>query len=273
MSKAFTIVATCHNHLRFLPGMMEMLEAQEFQDFELIIIDNASTDGSKEWLTSFKADYLTFQVVLNPENVGLCKAFNQGVKLGVGKYVIDLSPDDYFTSNKLKQNFEQLEKEKAHVLFSDCEIITTNQVIVHSSKYPFNYQGKESYFVNIVARHCLASCTGVYSREVFENLGGYDESLAYEDFDFMTRVSKKYDLVYDSMVLVKKNEVIKGWSAQFSKRSSPLHESTFRICQKLKEVCCIPDEKQALKKRIKAEQRTQLKLMNLGLVWRYMKLS
>ena len=250
-----------------------MLEQQEMLDFELIIIDNGSKDGSVKWLDSFTSDKFSFQVVLNKENVGLCKAFNQGVELGSGKYVIDLSPDDYFTSHKLKRNMELLEKERAHVLFSNCEIITESSSILHSEHYPFNYEGKGIYFTQVVARHCLSSASGVYSREAFEKLGGYDESLAYEDFDFMTRVSKDYDLVYDPEVLIKKDEVIKGWSAQFQKRTSDLHESTFRICQKLKDVCITPDEKESLKERVRSEMRTQLKLMNFGLCWRYLRFN
>lgn len=272
MLKAFTIVATCYNHLGFLPRMIEMLEAQEFLDFELVLLDNASTDGSKEWISSFETNAFSVTKILNDENLGLCKAFNLGVKVGDGKYVIDLSPDDFFTPDKLKRNYELLEKENAHVLFSDCEIITAKSTILHSKQYPFKYEGKQNYFCEIVARHCLASATGVYSREAFLELGGYDESLAYEDFDFMTRVSHKYDVVYDSKVLVHKDETIKGWSSQFSNRKSALHESTFRICEKLNEICSTPEEKKALNARVKAELRAQLKLVNFGLVWRYFSL-
>lgn len=272
MSKAFTIVATCFNHCLFLPKMVAMLEAQEFQDFELVLVDNNSTDGSREWISTFNSSVFPVIKILNEKNLGLCKAFNAGVKRGSGKYVIDLSPDDYFVPHKLNRNFALLEQEGAHLLFSDCEIHTPETIVLHSHQYPFLFSGKGNYFCDILARHCLASATGVYSRELFLELGGYDEELAYEDFDFMTRASKSYELVYDHEVLVHKNEVVKGWSADFSKRESPLHESTVKICEKLKRVCSTPDEKKALKSRVKSEVRAQLRLMNLNLVWRYCRL-
>ena len=75
-----------------------MLENQSLQDFEIIWIDNNSQDGSVKWLNENKN--LFSSLILNKENEGLCKAFNKGVALSKGKYLIDLSPDDVFVPQK-----------------------------------------------------------------------------------------------------------------------------------------------------------------------------
>lgn len=272
MSCAFSIIVTNYNHLDFLPEMIAMLDVQTFKDFELIIVDNNSSDGSKEWITQNKQSFS--HAILNDSNLGLCKAFNQAVALSKGKYLIDLAPDDLFIPDKLEQNFKLLESEKAHLLFSDCLIKEIEgKEYLHSVKYFFDYKGKGNYFADILERHCLISPTTVSSRFCYDKVGGYDESLAYEDFDFMTKASKQFDLVYDSKALVVKQEVKGSLSTQFKKRNSPMHYSTFEICKRLfYDVCKTQEEKQALKTRLKSEMRVQVKLLNFGLVVKYLKL-
>ena len=272
MSCSFSIIVTNYNHLGFLPKMIEMLEAQTFQDFEIIIIDNNSSDNSRNWIK--KQQHLFSHVILNRTNFGLCKAFNQGVKLSQGKYLIDLAPDDLFTPNKLEQNYKLLEAENAHLLFSDCIIKEVHgKEYLHSEKYNFNYHGKGNYFTDILERHCLISPTTVMSRHCYDNVGGYDESLAYEDFDFMTKASNQFDLVYDHEALVIKQEVKNSLSTDFRKRNSAMHLSTFTICKRLSHTSChTQQEKKVLRARLNSEMKAQVKLLNLVLVLKYLRL-
>lgn len=255
--------------------MLEMLEQQTFHDFELILIDNNSGDGTRVFLQNMKATSYPVQIVLNDQNLGICKAFNQGVKLSRGKYLIDLSPDDVFLPDKLQANFDLLEAQKAHLLFSGCEVIDTagRYLFNYQDRYEFKDDGKRNYFTSLLARHCLASPTSVYSRVVFDQLGGYDEELAYEDFDFLLRASYAVDMVYDVRVLVRKTQSNTQYSKQFSKRNSLMHHSTFRVCQKMLQLCETEHQKRALLQRIHGEARAQLKLLNIKNYWRYLKLA
>jgi len=271
---SFSIISTCYNHRQYLPGLITMLKAQTLKDFELILVDNDSTDGSREWIEKLEEKDFKIQKILNNQNLGICKAFNLGFKNSTGKYLIDLAPDDEFLPQKLKQNLEWLEFNKAHLLFSDCESITENGVhdFYYSKQYPFHYRGKSNYFDQILERHCLASPTTVMSRTCFQELNGYDESLAYEDFDFMLRASHKYDLVYDHSVLVKKRKVKGSFSGQFKKRKSPLHASTLQILKNIKPHCKTEKSKAAFKKRVNTEMKQQIKLLNGTLVKAYLNL-
>lgn len=267
MSCTFSVIITCYNHVAFLPSMKKMLEEQIFQDFEVIIIDNNSEDGSVQWISENKNSFS--HVVINNKNEGLCKAFNKGVSLSKGKYLIDLSPDDVFMANKLQRNYDLLSE--GHLLFSDCEVSTVGgSKYIHSEKYQFNYKGLGNYFIDILSNHCLASPTMVVSRICFDAVGQYNESLAYEDFDFMTKASKLYDIVYDSAVLVIKQEGRNNLSSQFKKRNSEMHLSTFRICERLQNFCETKAEKKALNQRVYSEMKAQIKLLNFGLVWNYL---
>lgn len=275
MNYSFSIIATSYNQFPFLAGMLQMLHRQTFRDFELILIDNNSQDGSRDFLANIKETSYPIQVVLNDQNRGICSAFNQGVKLSKGKYLIDLSPDDVFLPQKLQANFDLLEAQKADLLFSDCQVIDLKgcHLFNYQNKYKFNYQGKANYFTDLLSKHCLASPTSVYSRAVFEQLGGYDQELAYEDFDFLLRASFAVELVYDQQALVLKTQSKTQYSKAFARRNSPVHESTFRVCQKMRQICHTESQKTALLRRIHGEGRAQLKLLNLKNYWRYLKLA
>lgn len=266
MSLAVSIIVTTYNQRRFLEPMIEMLNNQTFKDFEIIVVDNNSNDGTREWLISNKQEFS--HLILNDQNLGLCKSFNQGVSVSTGMYLIDLSPDDLFTSNKLEQNVKLLKKENAHLLFSDCLLSQHGSTCLHSEQYRFNYEGKGNYYLDILERHCLISPTMVMSRDCFDYLDGYDESLSYEDFDFMTRASALFDIVYDPSALVIKQKVNKSLSAQFLLRNSPLHSTTFNVCKK--NFRMKKGNKQALESRILKEAIPQLKLFNFSLVLKYL---
>ena len=153
MSTAFSIIITSFNHRDYFERLKKMLTAQTFRDFEVIIVDNSSVDGSKELLQDFYLKGIEIQKVFNDSNLGICKAFNKGAKLSSGKYLIDLSPDDVFTLDKLARNFEILESQNAELLFSDCSIINEKEgtMELHSDNYPFNYDGKGNYFCQVFA--------------------------------------------------------------------------------------------------------------------------
>ena len=137
----FSIIATCYNHLPFLAGLIEMLNQQTFTAFELILVDNNSQDGSADWIQNLPPQTFPVKKILNPENLGICKAFNQGEALAAGKYLIDLAPDDTFLPKKLEKNFQLLEKYQSHFLFSDCKAVDQKgeKLYLFSERFPFHY--------------------------------------------------------------------------------------------------------------------------------------
>lgn len=271
MLASFSIIITVYKHKNYIEQLREMLEKQTCRDFELIIIDNNSEDNSRALWEDFTVSGINTQYIYNESNLGICKAFNQGVQLSQGKYLIDLSPDDEFLPNKLERNLMDLEANNANLLFSDCVLIGEKKENLgkYSDLFTFNYKGLGNYFTHILERNRIASPTIVFSRVLYDALGGYDESLAYEDFDFISRATKKSDLVYDKEILVLKHKAIKSLSTQFNNRKSLLHESTYNVCEKLLELCITKEEKKALESRIFIEQKAQIKLLNFSLAWRY----
>src|SRR5689334_17677456 len=89
-----TIVALCYNHAPFLTEALDSIRAQTYPHLEVILVDDASTDESPGILRRYAAANPTWQLLLLPENLGNCRAFNQAFRQGRGEYFIDFATDD-----------------------------------------------------------------------------------------------------------------------------------------------------------------------------------
>ncbi len=106
-SPFFTIVLTTYNRKDLLSRAIGSVVKQTFNDFELIIIDDASTDGTEDYLESLKEELKTlkikFEIVLKKENKGVNHSRNIGIDKANGKWLLFLDDDDYLVENALEE--------------------------------------------------------------------------------------------------------------------------------------------------------------------------
>lgn len=113
---------------------MESLENQKFQDFEVIIIDDASTDDSFEKLKQYKeTSKLDIKLTQNTENLGAGRTRNVGLRKATGEFVTFVDSDDFVESNTLKILNEIFENEKADCVIFDYFFKTKNTVLKQKS--------------------------------------------------------------------------------------------------------------------------------------------
>ncbi|MBL7141705.1 glycosyltransferase family 2 protein [Patescibacteria group bacterium] len=79
------IIIVCYNGREYLPDCLNSLKKQTLLPNEIVVVDNASTDGSQEFLSKFKSQGLGFKVILNNRNNGFAKANNQGIEAALGR--------------------------------------------------------------------------------------------------------------------------------------------------------------------------------------------
>ncbi|HHL52370.1 MAG TPA: hypothetical protein ENJ39_03260 [Flammeovirgaceae bacterium] len=106
----------------------------------------------------------------------------------------------------------------------------------------------------------------MYSRAMLDSLGGYDENLAYEDFDLLVRASRNFKFCYTAEVLAEKR-IVKGslGSTQYRPRSAMLR-STLQVCRKAYGLCRTPTEYAALRVRLRYEMKMALASFNWGVL-------
>ncbi|MCC7355971.1 MAG: glycosyltransferase family 2 protein [Anaerolineae bacterium] len=110
MSEVVSALIVNWNGGAHLATCLESLAGQTYTSLEVVVIDNASTDGSTDDVTTRFPDV---RLVCNRANVGLCAALNQGLALTAGSYVLALNPDVCLTSNFLTELVRGLEAEGA----------------------------------------------------------------------------------------------------------------------------------------------------------------
>jgi glycosyltransferase involved in cell wall biosynthesis len=192
---------------------------QTFSDFELILVDDGSTDGSESIIN--EREGINF-IKLN-ENAGVSKARNLGIKEARGKLICFLDSDDSWINDKLDQQIKCMNSQgKPAACYTD-EIWIRNGKRVNSGKRHQKYSGD-------ILKYCLPLCiispSSIMIRaEVLDEIGVFDESLpACEDYDLWLRLTARYLVEYIPHKLIIKTG---GHSDQLSQKYDAMDK--FRV--------------------------------------------
>ncbi|WP_219601065.1 glycosyltransferase [Hymenobacter sp. DG01] len=265
-----SIVALCHNHAPFLETALNSILAQTYANLEVILVDDASTDGSPAVLQRYAAAHPHWQLLLLPENVGNCQAFNQGFRRSKGEFVIDFATDDVLLPERISKQVRQFEQvgSRCGMVYSDAELIDEAGRHVRYHFRP-DAQGQLQprpasglVFADVLARYFISTPTMTMRRETLEELGGYDETLAYEDFDFWVRASRNWEFHLLPEVTTQKRLHPQSMSRKGYRPHDPYLASTIQVCRKALALCRTGAERAALATRVRWELRQAVRHRN-----------
>lgn len=270
-----TVICLCYNHARFIAEALDSVKRQTYPSIELIVVDDASTDGSQaaigEWMKSNPdSSFLPL-----PTNLGNCRAFNAGFRKTTGSYVIDLAADDVLLAHRVVRGVELMEaRPEIGIQFSDAELIDEEATHLgyHSDRFPHASVPQGWVFREVVSRYFINSPTMMIRRSVLDELGGYDERLAYEDFDLWVRAARVTQFAYLPEALVKRRVVKDSLGKrQFTFRSEQA-VSTLAVCKKALNLCRNLEDRSALRGRVLYEFRRALFSGDIALAWAFFRL-
>lgn len=266
-SPRVSVICTCYNHEDYVIEALNSVLQQTYSNVELIVVDDNSTDNSGERILEFQARNPETLVIFNEENLGICKSFNKGFQQSTGDYLIDLSADDILLPERIESGVKSLESlgHKFGVNYCDCEIIDDQ-----SEQLGFQYKNKVSYsrlpqgdvFIPLLAKHTISSPTMLFRKEVMEKLGGYDESLSFEDFDFWVRSSRYFYYSFTPEVLVQKRMLADSFSKEQYQYQNRHIRTIFEVCKKAAKLVHDKRERNALQRRIGIEFRRSIRTGN-----------
>ena len=194
-----TVVIPNWNGRHLLPTCLAALEQQSLPDFEIVVVDNGSTDGSVEWL---KETWPRVRVLGNWENLGFAVAANQGIRATESKYVALLNNDTQVDIHWLAALLEAAEADDevgmcaSKMLFADRpQMINSTGICVDLAGIAWDCEGGEANDdSNQEPRDVFGPCGGaaLYRREMLEKIGFFDEDFfAYlEDVDLAWRARR-----------------------------------------------------------------------------------
>jgi glycosyltransferase involved in cell wall biosynthesis len=250
MSRVSVIIPT-YNRAEFLSSAITSVLNQTFQDFEIIVVDDASNDNTQEVVSSFNDKRIRY--IRHEINKGGAGARNTGIKVSTGKYIAFLDDDDEWLPWKLQMQTDLLEESPPRV-----GVVYTGFVMVSRADGQILYKGiptRKGYIFNeMLIENVIGATPSVFlRRECFNRVGLFDENLPFaEDWDMWIRISKEFHFECIKEILVKcyfhnRNKLTaniealsKGAEAMLRKytRSSALKKNLSHIYLGIGVLCC-----------------------------------
>ena len=162
-----SVVIPTYNRASTLPRAMKSVLRQGMTDFEMIIVDDGSTDNTYQLVASFSADVRVRYYKV--KNGGVSLARNFGAYVATGKYLLFLDSDDELNANY----FDEVENSLGlafDAIFVSANLYKGDQLIVVKSKYPHGNYSEDGLY--------LAGCF-LIRKEIFDAAGGYDPEMTY----------------------------------------------------------------------------------------------
>lgn len=183
--KKVSIVLPTHNRGKYLQKSIDSCLNQTYQNIELIVINDASTDNTEENIRSYNDPRIKY-LSLN-ENIGPIKAYNKGLAISTGEYLTWTSDDNYYTPNAIETMANFLsENEDIDFVYANFYCIDMNDKVI---------TGVKVSLPEILEYSCCIGPCFLYRREVYEIVGDFDESTtALADYDYWVRVFKKFKM-------------------------------------------------------------------------------
>lgn len=183
MKKLVSIILPIYNGAENVGNAIKSIQNQSYSNWELIIVNDCSTDNTLEIINEFQKSDLRIKIINNHENFKLPKSLNIGFNEAKGDYLTWTSDDNLYKSNAIYRMVEELESNDDYVMvFSDYSRINNKGEIIESVKLPD--------LIILGAGNLIGACF-MYKREVYKNVGDYDINLFLaEDYDYWIRINK-----------------------------------------------------------------------------------
>ena len=177
MNNFVSVIVTCYNHEAYIKQCLESIEQQTYRNFELIIINDGSTDRSAEVIEAFveqtNLEKVTF---LSHENIGLVKTRNKAFDVLKGEFVLFVDSDNYLTPNFLEELVQKAQESQGDIIYTRLINPDTQREVLPLESFSLSRLFKSNF---------IDSCSLV-RRSIIGDVR-YDDYLngkRLEDFDF-----------------------------------------------------------------------------------------
>ncbi len=252
-----SVIIPTYNRARYVTAAIDSVLAQTFTDYEIIVVDDGSTDNTKEVLQSYK-DKIHY--IYQP-NKGVSAARNTGIKAAKGEWIAFLDSDDEWLPEKLEMQMCDLRQYPGAVLSStNVRFESPNTNLLDHFKDCLCYSIAEPTYIAIPGNinfttSYLFTSTVVADRRSIVEVGMFCEHLTlFEDLDLWLRLSTKGGFVINPLLLVKANRHSESetlnLSGQFLRDKKKNHDTLIQIYQELLQLELTKEQKSYAKHQL-----------------------
>jgi len=189
-----SVIIPTYNRAYLVGRAIQSVLNQTYQDFELITVDDASTDNTENLIKEFQQKDKRIIYLKHEQNEGGSAARNTGIKVSRGKYIAFLDSDDEWFPEKLEKQVDIFKKYSlklgaVYTGFQYVDIKSKKEIKKHIPRKRGNL------YKDLLVKNYIGSTSSlVIKRECFEKVGLFDEELpSCQDYDMWIRIAKKYD--------------------------------------------------------------------------------
>lgn len=199
--KLITVIIPTYNRADYIEETIQSVLNQTYQNFEIIVSDDGSTDNTKEIVESFNDRRIKY---IFHENSGLpAVTRNRGIKQSSGEYIALLDSDDLWLPDKLKKQIGEFEKN------GNIGLVCTKSFHFNKEKKWIQYKHlseKDFTFKSLFLRNNIICSSVVIKKSVLDDVGLFNENpkiQSGEDYELWLRIAKKYEIKYVNIPLAK----------------------------------------------------------------------
>lgn len=199
LNKKVTVLMPVYNGEKYLKEAITSILYQTYEEFDLLVINDGSTDKSENVILSFTDERIKY--IKNEKNIGLIKTLNKGLDLISGEYIARMDQDDISLPDRLEKQIKFMDENKEIVVSGTNIRIFGDNIKTFENKLPINPLEIKAM---LLFENCIMHPTVIMRKEVLdtEKYRYNIEHIAAEDFGLWQLISKKYDLANIDEVLL-----------------------------------------------------------------------
>ena len=201
-----SVIIPLYNKEKSVRATLESVRAQSYTDWECIVVDDGSTDKSREVAEQFIIDDLRFKILTKP-NGGVCSARNRGIEEAKGEYIALLDGDDIWDKDYLAEQVKMTQDFPAAAMWgiNFAEMREGKIVRRVPTGLPDEYRGYVEHYFEMPKRVSDLFCSSsvVIRKDVFDKVGMFDERIKYaEDSDMWFRIIATHKVAFYDRYMV-----------------------------------------------------------------------
>lgn len=197
-----SVIIPSYNHEKYIAQTLHSLYKQTYDNLELILLDDGSKDLSFDVALSKLKEIgskFTNVICIKKDNEGICKTLNKGLELMTGDYVFICASDDYYFEDFVEKQVDYLESNpNLFCSYTDGYNLTDGQIdnneMEENKRFSKTFEFHSGDLKEFMLKNYLLLPTPsfIYKKELFEEVGFYDDTLLFEDVDMFLRISRHH---------------------------------------------------------------------------------
>jgi len=197
-----SVIVTTYNRAKILSETLDSILQQSFTDFELIVVDNMSEDGTDDYISSLQDPRIHYFKHLNHGIISTNR--NLGIMKAVGKYIAFCDDDDLWMPDKLEKQINVLQRsDRIGLCYTNASSFCEDEVV---HEWMMKKKVFSDHFRALLNTNYIPTSSVVVVRSAFSVVGLFDEKpmlVTFEDYEMWLRVTHRFDAAYIDETLIK----------------------------------------------------------------------